>query len=253
METANRKQTETMKEAALEAGKVIMQIYGRMDLEVEYKADFSPLTAADKAAHDCIKSKLAVTGIPVLSEEGTRIPYPERKGWKTFWLIDPLDGTKEFISHSKEFTVNIALVQNNKPMIGVVYAPALDLLYWSDYDGNAWKQQESQSIQQIRTKNNNVIQHIVASKSHLTPETEQFIRKHPEAKIQTIGSSLKFMLVAEGVADCYPRFGPTMEWDTAAAQAIVESAGGMVLCHPNGKPLHYNKEDLLNPWFVAYG
>ena len=237
----------------MEAGTAIMRLYQQANFEVEFKADLSPVTAADKAAHTIIERKLALTGIPVLSEEGVSVPYQSRKSWKVFWLIDPLDGTKEFINQTNEFTVNIALIQNNRPKIGVVYAPALGVLYWNDYKGGAWKQEVDKPMQQIFTNDRKVIQNIVASKAHSTPATEEFIRRYPEAITKTVGSSLKFMLVAEGLADCYPRFGPTMEWDTAAAHAIVEAAGGAVIDYENGKPLTYNKEKLFNPWFVAYG
>lgn len=242
----------SMKKAALVAGSAIMQVQNAMDIVVEYKADESPLTQADRAAHDIIKRELAVTGIPILSEEGKAIPYRERKHWGTFWLVDPLDGTKEFINRNKEFTVNIALIHDNKPLIGVVYAPALDVLYWNDFNGNAWKQQKDAPAQKMHTQPKEYIQCIVASKLHLTDATKAFIGKYPKAQLLNIGSSLKFMLVAEGTADCYPRLGPTMEWDTAAAQAIVEAAGGKVINYDSFEALRYNKENLLNPWFVVY-
>jgi 3'(2'), 5'-bisphosphate nucleotidase len=244
--------TACMKKAALEAGAAVMQVYDTVDVIVEHKADRSPLTQADKAAHDIIKKELDVTGIPILSEEGKAIPYDERKHWETFWLVDPLDGTKEFISRSKEFTVNIALIRNGKPVTGVVYAPALDVLYWNDLEGHAWKQKKGSPEERIQTQPSGNIQCIVASKLHLNEPTRAFLNKYPKAQIRNIGSSLKFMLVAEGSADCYPRLAPTMEWDTAAAQAIVEAAGGRVINHDSLVPLSYNKENLLNPWFVVY-
>ena len=228
-----------------------MHVYGSMDISVEYKQDESPLTNADKAGHTIIKERLTGTGIPVLSEEGRMIPYQERKDWDYFWMTDPLDGTKEFIKRNKDFTVNIALIKDQRPVVGIVYAPALELFYWSDFDGRAWKQQNGDRVEQIHTIRREHIQCIVASKSHLTKETEEYINKFPGATLKTIGSSLKFMLVAEGNADCYPRFGPTMEWDTAAAQAIVEAAGGKVIRHNSTEVLRYNKENLLNPWFIV--
>jgi len=239
------------KEAALEAGDAIMQVYESANFSIEYKADQSPLTIADTSAHEIIKKKLLGTGIPILSEEGKFIPFPERQHWDHFWMVDPLDGTKEFIKHNKDFTVNIALVKNGKPALGIVYAPALDLTYWSDLEGRAWKQENNDAAIQIHTVKHEQVQCIVASKSHLTKETEEYINKFPGAELKTIGSSLKFMLVAEGRADCYPRFGPTMEWDTAAAQAVVQAAGGKVTHYKNHEPLYYNKEDLLNPWFIV--
>jgi len=238
------------KEAALEAGTAIMQVYGSTDFAVEYKTDRSPLTIADTSAHEIIKNKLLVTGIPILSEEGKLIPFTERRYWSNFWMVDPLDGTKEFINRNKEFTVNIALIKNDKPLFGVVYAPALELLYWNEPGGAAWRQNNGPAAQ-IHTHRNERVQSIVASKSHLSKETEEYIEQYPQAELRTIGSSLKFMLIAEGKADCYPRFGPTMEWDTAAAHAIVEAAGGKVTQHDSDEPLYYNKETLLNPWFIV--
>ena len=219
------------KDAALEGGAAIMQVYNSMDFSIEYKSDHTPLTVADKEAHAVIQKKLETTGLPILSEEGKMIPYEERRHWDYFWLVDPLDGTKEFIKRTKEFTVNIALIKDHAPVMGVVYAPALGLLYWSDFEGNAWKQENDNPAIKIHAGKNEDIRSIVASKSHLTKETEEYINKFPGASLQTIGSSLKFMLVAEGSADCYPRFGPTMEWDTAAAHAIVEAAGARVVYH----------------------
>ena len=239
------------KEAALEAGTAIMQVYESMNFSVEYKADQSPLTIADTSAHEIIKNKLLATGIPVLSEEGKLIPYYERRYWDDFWMVDPLDGTKEFIKRNKDFTVNIALIKGCRPLFGIVYAPALELLYWNDPGGRAWRQQNHGPAAEIHTLPNEQVQNIVASKSHLSKETEEYIERFPHAKLHTIGSSLKFMLVAEGKADCYPRFGPTMEWDTAAAHAIVQAAGGKVTQNNSNEPLYYNKEDLLNPWFIV--
>lgn len=239
------------KEAAKEAGAAIMQVYGSMNFSVEYKEDQSPLTIADTTAHEIIKRKLHATGIPILSEEGRAIPYAERRNWDDFWMVDPLDGTKEFIKRTKEFTVNIALISNQEPVFGVVYAPALSLLYWNDPGGTAWKQHDEDNAREMRTRIRKTVQHIVASKSHLTPETEEYISRFPGASLQTIGSSLKFMLVAEGIADCYPRFGPTMEWDTAAAHAVAKCSGCRVVNFKTNEELRYNKENLLNPYFLV--
>jgi len=239
------------KEAAKEAGVAIMEVFNSMDLGIEYKKDLTPLTRADQAAHEVIKRKLAPSLIPVLSEEGKMMPYTERKNWDYFWLVDPLDGTKEFINLSKEFTVNIALIRNGEPVLGIVYAPALELLYWNDFEGKAWKQHDNENARQIHTQPRERVQYIVASKSHLTPETAEYINRFPGASLQTIGSSLKFMLVAEGIADCYPRFGPTMEWDTAAAHAVAKSSGCRVVDFKTNEELRYNKENLLNPFFIV--
>jgi 3'(2'), 5'-bisphosphate nucleotidase len=239
------------KEAAREAGAAIMQVYGSSNFSAEYKEDQSPLTIADTSAHEIIKRRLKATGIPILSEEGRSIPYAERRNWDDFWMVDPLDGTKEFIKRSKEFTVNIALINNQEPVFGVVYAPALKLLYWNDLGGKAWKQQDNNVATQIHARPVTTVQHIVASKSHLTPETEEYITRFPGASLQTIGSSLKFMLVAEGIADCYPRFGTTMEWDTAAAHAVAKCSGCRVVEFKTNEELKYNKENLLNPYFIV--
>jgi 3'(2'), 5'-bisphosphate nucleotidase len=240
------------KEAAIEAGTAIMQVYGSMNFSVEYKQDNSPLTTADKTANEIIKKKLTATSIPVLSEEDKMVPYEERKQWDYFWLVDPLDGTKEFIKRTKEFTVNIALIRNQQPILGVVNAPALGLLYWNDFEGKAWKRLNDAPAEEIQIPpTRERVQYIVASKSHITPETEEYIKQFPGALLQTIGSSLKFMLVAEGKADCYPRFGPTMEWDTAAAHAIARSCGCRVVNASSNQELRYNKENFLNPSFLV--
>lgn len=243
---------ETAKNASLEAGAAILDIYNSNNWRVTAKADDSPLTAADQAAHKLIQTKLAPTRLPVLSEEGRQPPFEERKQWEFFWMVDPLDGTKEFIKKNGEFTVNIALIHWQKAIAGVVYAPVLDIMYWGSQEEGAWKAQQG-SQQQIHVRADARVKTIVASRSHLSPETESFIIKYPGAEIISMGSSLKFMLVAEGKAQVYPRFAPTMEWDTAAAQAILEAAGGKMLQIPDGSPFRYNKEDLLNPWFVAWG
>jgi len=228
-----------------------MHVYESMNFSIEYKADQTPLTIADMSAHEVIKNKLHETGIPILSEEGKLTGYNERRHWDHFWMVDPLDGTKEFIKRNKDFTVNIALIKDRQPVLGIVYAPALELLYWSDFESRAWRQEDNSRPVEIHTLSHDKPQTIVASKSHLSKETQDYIARFPDAKLKTIGSSLKFMLIAEGNADCYPRFGPTMEWDTAAAHAIVLAAGGTVTQYDNEEPLLYNKQDLLNPWFIV--
>lgn len=241
------------KKASLEAGNRILEVYQSADFGIETKGDASPLTLADKKGHDAIIDFLDETGIPVLSEEGKEIPFETRSKWESYWLIDPLDGTKEFIKRNGEFTVNIALIQKGKPIMGVVYAPALDILYWGSLQNGAFKQEKNGEVITLPQYQSEKIETIVASRSHLSEETANFIAQYPDAKTISMGSSLKFMLVAEGTAQIYPRFAPTMEWDTAAAQAVVEAAGGQVLCYPANTPLVYNRPDMLNGWFLVKG
>ena len=240
-------------DAALEAGREIMRIYDdpSQDFGIERKADNSPLTLADKAAHECIVRHLEPTGIPILSEEGAHLPYEERKSWKRLWVVDPLDGTKEFIKKNGEFTVNIALIEDGSPVLGVIYVPVKDVLYSGIVGEGATK--GARSPLPLAPKHN--VFTIVASRSHLTPETEEYIeemrREHGEVQLISSGSSLKICLVAEGTADVYPRFAPTMEWDTAAGDAIARAAGKEVVDALTGQPLTYNKPDLHNPWFIV--
>ena len=262
---------EKLQHIAIEAGKAILEIYNSEDFNVEFKGDGSPLTRADKAANDVIVKGLTehFPNIPVLSEEGKSIPYQERKHWDKFILVDPLDGTKEFIKRNGEFTVNIALIENGNPIAGVVYAPVLGRLYGCSLDaasGN-WQlatgsldlklisQQPTPSGQHPEASTQKPALKIVASRSHISAETEEFIEKmrekYGDVELVSMGSSLKICLVAEGKADVYPRLGPTMEWDTAAAHAIALAAVCEVLEFDSNKPLVYNKENLLNPWFVV--
>ena len=239
---------------AKEAGNAIMQIY-KQDFKVEYKQDSSPLTLADKKANDIIEdglNRLSVS-FPILSEEGKETPYEDRKHWEYFWLIDPLDGTKEFIKKNGEFTVNIALIYKDTPVLGVVYAPALDVCYWAKQGVGAFKDGQKLPIKIANQRNT---YKIVASRSHMSDETKAFIDAidvDKEKELISIGSSLKICLVAEGEADIYPRLGPTMEWDTGAAHAIVNETGKNVQKYNNVEytPHLYNKEKLLNQWFVA--
>ena len=257
----------TAVEASLEAGKRIMEIYENEDFEVDFKGDDSPLTKADLASHKIIMGYLQDTGIPVLSEEGKHMDFAERKDWSKLWIVDPIDGTKEFIKRNGEFTVNIALIQDQKPILGVIYVPALQDLYFADKENGSYKAENvsfDASFENI-VKNGRRLPlqsertqfTVVASKSHLSQETVEYIdelkSKHGDVDSISKGSSLKLCMVAEGAADEYPRFAPTMEWDTAAAQAVLEGAGGKVLRVDNNEPLHYNKEDLLNPYFIAQG
>lgn len=242
---------EAIKNTAISAGKAILEYYQKSDIGLEKKADNSPLTLADKAAHELIKENLKDTGWPVLSEEGEAVPYHVRKSWEYYWLVDPLDGTKEFVKRNGEFTVNIALIHKGGPVLGVVYAPVLEDLYWGQVGKGAWKMDSEGEEKSIQVSLDKQINTIVASRSHLNKETEDFLQQYPNAEIISMGSSLKILLIAEGRAQLYPRFGPTMEWDTAAAHAIVKAAGGNVTDLQTGKELLYNKEDLLNPYFVV--
>lgn len=244
---------EIAKQASVAAGQAILEIYNTEDFGVEAKGDNSPLTKADKAAHQVIVSYLNGTGIPVLSEEGKNIDYSERSLWDYFWLVDPLDGTKEFIKRNGEFTVNIALVKGNVLIAGVVFTPVAEKLHWGVAGHGAYLHEKGVTVPLDggRTAGYKGPVRLVASRSHMSPETEAFINQYPDAEMVSMGSSLKFMVLVEGKADIYPRFGPTMEWDTAAAQAVLEAAGGSVIDHQTGKPLLYNKPVLLNNFFTA--
>lgn len=244
---------ETAREACIKAGEKIMNVYLSDKFDVEVKGDASPLTIADKLAHEAIVTVLNQHELPILSEEGKNILFEERKGWKYFWMVDPLDGTKEFIKKNGEFTVNIALIHNQRAILGVVYSPVLNTLYWGHEGGGAWKQVSDGKATPMKIDRENAVQTIVASRSHLNPETQELLDKYPDAEIISMGSSLKFMLVAEGKAQLYPRFAPTMEWDTAAAQGVIEAGGGIVEAYPQGGALLYNKESLLNGWFIVKG
>lgn len=251
--------------AALEAGADIMKIYTdpSQDFGIERKADNSPLTLADKAAHDRVVSYLDKTDIPILSEEGAKAPYESRSSWKRFWLVDPLDGTKEFIKKNGEFTVNIALIEDGAPILGVVYLPAQDILYYGEVGQGAFRLKAGveERLPLASVKHDDYV--IVASRSHLSLETQDYIdeaeRKFGKVTTISSGSSIKICLVAEGSADAYPRFAPTMEWDTGAGDAVARSAGRQVLqagsydgvASEDGEPLKYNKIDLHNPWFLV--
>jgi len=235
---------------ALDAGNTIMEIYNR-DFSIEYKDDRSPLTEADLASNDVIIQGLEKYGIPILSEEGKTIEYDERKNWEYYWCIDPIDGTKEFIKKNGEFTVNIALIHNDAPILGVVYAPALGDMYKAKKGEGAFKNEKVLPLQSNHDLSEKMS--VVASKSHLSEETQAFIDALDTKNIEQVskGSSLKLCMVAEGEADIYPRLAPTMEWDTAAADAIVRESGKMTYQFENELPVVYNKVDLLNPWFVV--
>ena len=249
--------------ASMVAGKKIIEIYNSDDFDVSEKSDSSPLTIADKESHKLIVNFLSETGYPILSEEGSKIEHKKRKSWKTFWLVDPIDGTKEFIKKNGEFSVNIALVENQKTILGVVYAPALKVLYFAEQNLGSYKVVNISSFECINEgKTQNLkessypeIYTIVVSKSHMNLETENYVNeiKNSKGKIElrSFGSSLKICKVADGEAHCYPRFGPTMEWDTAAAHAVAKYALCRLIDFKSKKELKYNKENLLNPFFLV--
>ena len=254
-------------EAALGAGKAIMKVYANT-IHVDYKEDKSPLTQADIASQDIIANLFDDMDIPMLSEESEQASAEERKTWTECIIVDPLDGTKEFIKRNGEFTVNIAHVLNGVPESGVIYVPASDKMYFGIRDKGAWLLENASEIglhnsyhdffklaKQLPVQQPPQAFTIVGSRSHASPETDAYVKemeaKHGQVDFIPAGSSLKFCLVAEGKAHAYPRFAPTMEWDTAAGQAILEAAGGSVVVWPSHSPLRYNRADLLNPWFLA--
>ena len=240
--------------AAKEASKLIMEVYNSSDFDVEIKGDLSPLTRADKLSHKAIDSILSGTGFPVLSEEGKNIPYEIRKNWEYFWMVDPLDGTKEFLKRNGEFTVNIALIHFNKPVWGVVYVPAQNKFYSGGFGEAFVEEEEKRILLSKRTKEldfNLSGLRVVASRSHLDEKTKAFLSGLKKPVLVSMGSSLKFMLIAEGKADIYPRFAPTMEWDTAASQAILDELGYHVKQEDSDSSLQYNKANLLNPGFIV--
>lgn len=265
--------------AALAAGRAINEVY-RSDFEVAYKSDKSPLTIADQKSHEIIRSALAEHDLPLLSEEGQDTPYGQRKNWERFWLVDPLDGTKEFIKRNGEFTVNIALIENCRPLLGVIWVPDREILYFGGKPFGSFKIENKSATDGLtgRTHANETPADrldeiitlaaalplkklkrstltIVGSRSHKNAELEAYVEEKRKAfgdvKFISAGSSLKICLVAEGRADLYPRLGPTMEWDTAAGQAIAENAAAGVYRYGTEQSLIYNKQDLHNPWFIV--
>lgn len=261
----------TAVKAALKAGGEILSIYDdpASDFQIERKADNSPLTIADRKAHEAIVGFLNETPFPVLSEEGKHLGYDVRSQWDTLWIVDPLDGTKEFIKRNGEFTVNIALVRQSVPVAGVIYVPVKKELYFALEGVGAFKCTDITSLpcedmmleqlmagaQSLPVAGVHEQFVVVASRSHLSPETEAYIadlkKEKGNVELMSSGSSIKICLVAEGKADVYPRFAPTMEWDTAAGHAIARAAGMEVYQAGKEEPLRYNKEDLLNPWFIV--
>ncbi len=240
---------------ARDAGAAILDVYAN-EFDVTKKADSSPLTIADMRSHEVIVNALqALTpDVPILSEEASEISYEERSKWTRYWLVDPLDGTKEFVSRNGEFTVNIALIEQHVPVLGAVFVPVRDTLYLATLENGATRQIGTAPAEVIRIRTPaHAPLRIVGSRSHRDGRLEKYLPRLGPHELVSIGSSIKFCLVAEGSADLYPRFGPTSEWDTAAAQAIVEAAGGAVVTL-DGKPLRYNmKADLLNPYFLVFG
>jgi 3'(2'), 5'-bisphosphate nucleotidase len=251
------------------AGTQVIKIYNT-DFQSEYKNDKSPLTEADKKSHQIIFKALSqlTPDTPILSEEGKDIPYKNRKKWEYFWLVDPLDGTKEFIKKNGEFTINIALIYQQRPVLGVIYIPVKDTFYFAQKEIGSYKlinkerlekstnQEELiKNSQRLPTHSKKKSFTVVSSRSHSSPETESYIKKlkkqHGEIATVSAGSSLKFCLVAEGIADIYPRFGPTMEWDTAAGDAIVNFSGKKVYSFESQNVMKYNKEKLGNGWFIV--
>jgi 3'(2'), 5'-bisphosphate nucleotidase len=261
---------ETVLGAVYAAGTAILEVYGTADFAVESKADDSPLTAADRAAHRVLQAALDATPYPVLSEEGRSISFEERSQWESLWVVDPLDGTKEFIKRNGEFTVNVALVHRGRPVFGVVYAPVLGWVFLGDSQRGAFHATSPVSwvdLQACRLERE--ARHgsfrVVASRSHNSEATESLLARwegrHGSLERVSMGSSLKICWVAAGRADAYPRLAPTMEWDTAAGQAVAEAAGCSVLVVQQDaegnlhweNPLRYNRPDLLNPWFLVCG
>lgn len=252
-------------EAAIEASKDILTIYQSNDFEIEKKKDNSPLTIADKAAHSIISSILQESKIPILSEEGKSIPYETRKYWNKLWIVDPIDGTKEFIKRNGEFTVNIALIEKNKPVLGVVLAPVLGVIYFSEKNVGSFKSIvnfDFFKLEDILSKaetlpiyNKFEMFTVLVSRSHLSKETKAYVEnlkaKHGKIKFMSMGSSLKLCLVAEGKASCYPRFAPTMEWDTAAGHAICKFAGCKLTDLKTKQEMIYNRKELTNNWFIV--
>ena len=243
---------------AKDAGAAILKIYNEADdIQIQQKDDNSPLTVADKTANDIICKELNQLGVqfPIISEENKMVETEVRQKYDYYWLVDPLDGTKEFIKKNGEFTVNIALIHQNQSILGVVYAPVLNEMYLAVKDEGAYLEKDGQEIE-LSAKYfalSDPELGVVCSRSHLNEPTESFIKKLNEPNLVATGSSLKFLILAKGAAHVYPRLAPTMEWDTGAAQIILEEAGGKVINNETGKPLLYNKDDLRNPHFIAYG
>jgi len=241
---------------AREAGREILEVYAAGPAAPTAKADDSPLTAADLRSHRLIVQHLGelTPELPVLSEEAAEVPFTVRSQWQRYWLVDPLDGTREFLSRNGEFTVNIALIEGHTPVLGIVHVPVTDITYCGLPGEGAWRQRGGAPAERIRVAGRSAAPlRVVGSRSHRGDSLDAFLARSGPHELLAIGSSLKFCLVAEGAADVYPRLGPTSEWDTAAAHAVLLAAGGAVSAL-DGTPLAYNtRERLLNPFFVAFG
>lgn len=240
-------------ELAVEAGKAILNIYNSGNkIHVSLKKDHSPLTIADKTAHDIIADGLGKINpsIPILSEEGADIPYEIRQNWEYFWCVDPLDGTKEFIHRTDEFTVNIALIHRQKTILGIIYVPVFDTVYYGSVITGSYKRKGADGWQKLQVDNTATEWTAIGSRSHASEEEKEVLSKYPVTHTIAAGSSLKFCRIAEGEAQIYYRHGPTMEWDTAAGQAIAENAGA-IMTMPDGSPFLYNKPSLLNGGFIC--
>ncbi len=251
----------------LKAGDAIMEVYGKKDFSIELKDDDSPLTLADRRSHIILSEGVEATGIPVLSEEGRDIKFETRKGWRSYWLIDPLDGTREFIKRNDEFTVNIALMELNRPIMGIIYLPVFKKMYFAIKDEGSflidladpgifsrkYKDIIAKAIK-LPVERKDAKVNVVASRSHLSADTIKYVDKlkerFEELEFISAGSSLKLCLIAEGKADVYPRMGPTMEWDIGAGDIIITESGGDIF-QPDNSPFLYNKPGLLNPMFIA--
>lgn len=246
----------TLKTIARLAGEKILEVYGKEDFQVDHKDDSSPLTQADTLANNIICDGLEKMdpSIPIISEENKLVDYEVRKAYERFWLVDPLDGTKEFVNRNGEFTVNIALIENQRVISSVVYVPILDEMYYATKGKGAYLEKDGKTLRLncCPYHNEESYLQIICSRSHLNEETSRFVSKYPKHQKIAKGSSLKFLILAAGDAHIYPRLAPTMEWDTAAAQIILEEAGGSVIDWETKEPLKYNKNSLRNPYFVAY-
>tara|TARA_B100001094_G_scaffold193582_1_gene187505 strand:+ start:1698 stop:2459 length:762 start_codon:yes stop_codon:yes gene_type:complete len=252
MQEKENKWLSIAKKAAIKAGAEILKVYEK-DFKVSYKNDDSPLTIADQRANDIIEKLLSETNIPILSEEGKQIDFNERKNWNLLWIVDPLDGTKEFVKRNGEFTVNIALIKDGAPIIGVIYVPVLRCLYFASNAGTYKEHNGEKNKLPLISNERNF--RVVGSRSHLSLETENYINKLRKEKgeidLVSMGSSLKICLVAEGFADVYPRFAPTMEWDTAAGHAIAKYAGKNLIDLETNSEMIYNRPILKNNWFIV--
>ncbi len=254
LDNINKELIDKVINIAKNAGDEILNVY-KTSFSVKLKENNSPLTSADLVANELITNQLKkISDYPILSEEGEKISYNIRKGWEFYWLIDPLDGTKEFVKKNGDFTVNIALIKNNHPVFGVVFAPVFNRLFWGAEKFGSWEINSSGEIKKISvSKKYNDIFKIVTSRSHPSSQLNSFISQFSKIKLIQRGSSLKICLIANGEAQIYPRLGPTMEWDTAAADAILRNAGGCLRIYGTNNILKYNKEELLNSKFIAIG